>query len=90
MPDSLIKSLIKYFTIKSLCLLIGVSVIYAGETPSVPGTKIYFINIKDGQMLKSPFLVQFGLTGEIGIAPALADWPDTCLLYTSPSPRDRG
>ena len=77
MPDSLIKSLIKYFTIKSLCLLIGVSVIYAGDPPSVPGTKIYFINTKDGQMLKSPFLVQFGLTGEMGIAPALADWPDT-------------
>ena len=69
MADLLIKSLIKIFTIKSLSFLFVVSVIYAGETPSVPGTKVYFINIKDGQTLKSPFLVQFGLTGEMGIAP---------------------
>ena len=77
MVESLIKSLIKFFTIKSLSLLFAVSVIYAGETRSVPGTKVYFINIKDGQTLKSPFLVKFGLTEEMGIAPALADWPDT-------------
>ena len=77
MQESLIKSIIKFFTIQSLCFLFTVSVIYAGDTPSVPGTKVYFINIKDGQVLKSPFLVQFGLTGEMGIAPALADWPDT-------------
>ena len=44
--------------------------------------KVYFINLKDGDELKSPFLIQFGLSGK-GIAPA-----GTCLLYTSPSPRD--
>ena len=77
MQKSIIKSMTIFFTIKSFFSLFMFSVIYAGDTPSVQGTKVYFINIKDGQTLKSPFLVQFGLTGEMGIAPALADWPDT-------------
>ena len=38
--------------------------------------KVYFINIKNGDVLKSPFLVQFGLTGK-GIAPAGIDVPNT-------------
>ena len=63
--------------------------INAGETPSPEGAKAYFIDLKDGDNVKSPLLVRFGLTEQMGIAPALADWPDTCLLYTSPSPRDR-
>ena len=59
-----------------LCSFSAVSV-YGGETPSVPGTKVYFINLIEGQKIKSPYLVQLGLTSEMGIAPALADWPDT-------------
>jgi len=58
------------------CSFSAVSV-YGGETPSVPGTKVYFINLVEGQNIKSPYLVQLGLTSEMGIAPALADWPDT-------------
>ena len=58
------------------CCFSTVSV-YGGETPSVPGTKVYFINLIEGQKIKSPYLVQLGLTSEMGIAPALADWPDT-------------
>ena len=50
MNESLIKSLIKITTIKILGLFIAVTVIYAGDTPSVPGTKVYFINIKDVSM----------------------------------------
>ncbi len=91
MTESLIKSLIKSFLIKIVSLIIVAPGIYAGDTPSVPGTKVYFINIKDGQKLKSPFLVQFGLTGEMGIAPALADWPDTGhhhLIINAPSPNE--
>ena len=34
--------------------------------------KVYFINIKEGDVLKSPFLVQFGLSGK-GVAPAGVD-----------------
>jgi len=65
------------FIVQSLFLYFPASTVYGGETPSVPGARVYFINIKDGQTLKSPFLIQFGLTSEMGIAPALADWPDT-------------
>ncbi len=39
------------------------------QTPSAPGAKAYFINLKDGQHVKSPVLIQFGLAG-MGIAPA--------------------
>ena len=63
--------------------------IYAGDTPSVEGTKIYFGNIQDGDVVKSPFVVQFGLSSQMGIAPALVDWPDTGhhhLIIDSPTP----
>ena len=49
----------------------------AGETPSPEGAKAYFIDLKDGDNVKSPLLIRFGLTEQMGIAPALADWPDT-------------
>jgi len=49
----------------------------AGETPSPEGAKTYFIDLKDGDNVKSPLLIRFGLTEQMGIAPALADWPDT-------------
>ena len=72
------KKILKFiFIVQSLFLYFPASTVYGGETPSVPGARVYFINIKDGQTLKSPFLIQFGLTSEMGIAPALADWPDT-------------
>ena len=38
--------------------------------------KVYFINIEDGDVLRSPFLVQFGLAGK-GIAPAGVDVKNT-------------
>ena len=38
--------------------------------------KVYFINLKDGDELKSPFLIQFGLSGK-GIAPAGIDVDNT-------------
>ena len=38
--------------------------------------KVYFINLQDGDVLKSPFLVQFGLEGK-GIAPAGVDIQNT-------------
>ena len=72
------------FNIQNLFLLFFITFfiplstsVYGGETPSVPGTKVYFINLIEGQKIKSPYLVQLGLTSEMGIAPALADWPDT-------------
>ena len=39
-----------------------------GPTPSPPGASVYIINLKDGDMVASPFKVQFGMTG-MGVAP---------------------
>lgn len=42
---------------------------YAGETKAPANAKVYFVNLKDGDTVKSPFKVQFGLSG-MGVAPA--------------------
>jgi hypothetical protein len=47
------------------CAVIGVAL----ATPSAPGAKVYFIDLKNGDTVKSPFLVHFGLSG-MGISPA--------------------
>ena len=47
-----------------------------GQTASPAGAKVYIINLKDGARVKSPFLVQFGLTN-MGVAPAGVDKPNT-------------
>ena len=39
-------------------------------------SKVYFINLEDGDELQSPFLIQFGLSGK-GIAPAGVDIDNT-------------
>ena len=39
-------------------------------------SKVYFINVNDGDQLKSPFLLQFGLSGK-GVAPAGVDRENT-------------
>ncbi|MEP3431259.1 MAG: DUF4399 domain-containing protein [Roseibium sp.] len=41
----------------------------AGETPAPEGAKVYFINLKNGDTVSSPVLIQFGLDG-MGVAPA--------------------
>jgi hypothetical protein len=46
-----------------------IQTVVAGETKAPDGAKVYFINLKDGDTVKGPVLVQFGLTG-MGIAPA--------------------
>ena len=38
--------------------------------------KVYFITVNDGDQLKSPFLLQFGLSGK-GVAPAGVDRDNT-------------
>lgn len=45
------------------------SPVLGGETPSADGAKVYFINLSDGDTVKSPVLIQFGLSG-MGVAPA--------------------
>ena len=67
-------------TLSTLALLAALAI--AGlspamaETPSPPGAKVYFINLKDGETVTSPFLVQFGLSG-MGVAPAGVEKPNT-------------
>ncbi len=41
----------------------------AGETPAPEGAKVYFVNLSDGDTVKSPVKVIFGLSG-MGVAPA--------------------
>jgi hypothetical protein len=53
-----------------------VATIAAAQTPSPPGAAVYFINLKDGETVTSPFKVQFGLTG-MGVAPAGSQNPNT-------------
>lgn len=48
----------------------------AAQTPSPERAKVYFINLKDGAEVDSPFLVQFGLSG-MGVAPAGVEKPNT-------------
>jgi hypothetical protein len=48
----------------------------AAQTPSPAGARVYFINLKDGAEVTSPFLVQFGLSG-MGVAPAGVEKPNT-------------
>lgn len=42
---------------------------FAGETPAPKGAAVYFIDLKDGAEVSSPFIVRFGLKG-MGVAPA--------------------
>lgn len=52
------------------CMAILVSApLQAGDTPSAPDAKQYFINLADGDTVTGPVLVQMGLSG-MGIAPA--------------------
>jgi Domain of unknown function (DUF4399) len=52
-------------------LLVSGSLVLAQErTPSPPGVEVYIISPKNGATVHSPFKVQFGLTKEMGIAPA--------------------
>ncbi len=49
---------------------------FALATESTPGARAYFINLTNGQHVKSPVLIQFGLSG-MGIAPAGSTNPGT-------------
>ncbi|MBV9563746.1 MAG: DUF4399 domain-containing protein [Bradyrhizobium sp.] len=57
-------------------VLAAVTLAKAGETVAPAGAKVYFINIKDGDTVKSPANIQFGLSG-MGIAPAGVETADT-------------
>lgn len=56
-------------------VLASVVGVQAGETPSAPNAKVYFVNLKDGDVVTSPVFMQFGLSG-MGISPAGVEGPE--------------
>ena len=62
--------------VSAVIAAVAIPVIVHAQTPAPAGATVYFINLKDGDMLTSPFKVQFGLTG-MGIAPAGIERPNT-------------
>jgi len=58
----------------ALALAAGMAM--AQNTVSPEGARVYFINLQDGQHVRSPVLVQFGLSG-MGIAPFGLQGPNT-------------
>ncbi|MEL6219044.1 MAG: DUF4399 domain-containing protein [Pseudomonadota bacterium] len=63
----------------------------AGDTPSRPGARVYFINLQDGDVVTGPVFIQFGLSG-MGVAPAGTEREFTghhhLLINTTLRPRD--
>jgi len=55
--------------IAGLALMLMAAPVQAGDTPSPDGAAVYFINLKDGDTVSSPVLIQFGLKG-MGVQPA--------------------
>ncbi len=57
-------------TLATALIALGLSTAaIAQESPSPAGSKVYFINLKDGDTVSNPVVVKFGLAG-MGIAPA--------------------
>jgi hypothetical protein len=52
-----------------LMLSAAFSAVAQAETAAPANAVVYFINLKDGETVKSPFKIQFGLSG-MGVAPA--------------------
>lgn len=53
----------------AVATMLAAPAVLAGETPAPADAKVYFINLNDGDTVKSPVFIQFGLSG-MGIAPA--------------------
>ncbi len=53
----------------AVAMLVVSGASFAGETPSAKDANVYFINLQDGDTVKSPVKVVFGLSG-MGVAPA--------------------
>jgi hypothetical protein len=60
----------------------------AGETPSPPGARVFFVNLRDGDILKGAVVVKMGIEG-MALAPAGTQAPDSGhhhLLVDAPTP----
>ena len=49
---------------------------FAGDTPSAAGAKVGFVNLKDGDTVKSPVKIEFMIEG-MELAPADSEKPNT-------------
>ena len=61
-----------YKTMKFFLIFFACSVTFSVSAES----KVYFINLEDGDRVESPFLIQFGLSN-MGVAPAGTDRKNT-------------
>ncbi|MEM9434716.1 MAG: DUF4399 domain-containing protein [Pseudomonadota bacterium] len=59
----------KFFISLAIAGLMGTSAVFAGDTPSADGAKVYFVNLEDGATVDGPVFIQFGASG-MGVAPA--------------------
>ena len=61
--------MLKHLSAAVFAGLLGTTALAGGETASNPDAKVYFVNLKDGDVVSSPVTVVFGLNG-MGVAPA--------------------
>jgi uncharacterized protein DUF4399 len=60
-----------------ICMLaVAFPAVAPAQTAAPANAMVYFINVKDGDTVKSPFKIQFGLSG-MGVAPAGVEKPNT-------------
>jgi hypothetical protein len=65
--NPVLKSPIRYILL--LLLMTAAAAPVKAQTPAPPNAVVYFINLKNGDRVTSPFKIQFGLSG-MGVAPA--------------------
>lgn len=80
----------KFFRVAAAGLALSICVAFAQmpETAAPATAKVYFVNLKDGDIVSSPVKVIMGLSG-MGIAPAGIEFPDTGhhhLIIDAPTP----
>lgn len=60
-----------------LCMALGLaSAVFAQDTPSADGARVYFANLEDGATASGPVTVVFGLDG-MGVAPAGVEYENS-------------
>ena len=70
------KSIVALLIVSIIASTLAIGAGVLPKTPSPKGAKAYIISPKDGDTVKSPVRVLFGLAG-MGVAPAGVDIPDT-------------
>lgn len=60
---------IKFLAALSIVAISSAASNAGGDTHAPENAKVYFINLNDGDLVTSPFKIQFGLSG-MGVAPA--------------------